>query len=121
MGEFAPEYFTSSQGERFYLSPDGDWLIWEKQSPTVADDAHRGLIYALRRMKPVGPLAELLERVAHEHKMSVEAMLEKDRTAGMVAARADFAMRARRAGYSLPRIGRALQRDHSTVSPPQER
>jgi hypothetical protein len=111
------EYFTASTGERFYLSPDEHWLMWEKGTPTPADEAHRGLISIVRKLqtKPTSPLEELLNEVIKKHSISLEAIFEKNREANVVAARQDFAIRARRAGYSLPRIGKAVHRDHSTI------
>lgn len=45
---------ASGSGAKFYLSPDGNWLIWDDKSPDHADDAHRGLWYALKNIREPG-------------------------------------------------------------------
>jgi len=43
------EWLIAGNGDRFRLSPDGYWIMWEKRSPTYADTAHRGLVALANR------------------------------------------------------------------------
>ena len=67
-------------------------------------------------------LAELLVIVANQHDLTLAQMRGPSRKKHLVAARREFCWRARsyrdEYGYhrfSLPQIGRALNRDHTTV------
>ena len=62
-----------------------------------------------------GYIEHLLEGIAADHAVSVEAMRARSNEAHMVAARRDFAKQARERGYSLPMIGNAIARHHSSV------
>lgn len=64
-----------------------------------------------RRQKP---LRALLEEVATEHAMLGTSILGRNRTGTVRAARAEFCRRAHAEGYSWPKIGRFLGRDHTT-------
>lgn len=65
--------------------------------------------------RAVAPIRAIAEAVAAAHGLSVREMLGTSRRREVAWPRQDAMRLARTAGYSLPRIGRALGRDHSTV------
>lgn len=56
-----------------------------------------------------------LELFLHDCRFSLADLRAYDRRAGVSAARNELMWRLRQAGWSFPRIGRLLHRDHSTV------
>lgn len=64
---------------------------------------------------PSGPFAAVLEDAATRHNVDAAAILGPRRHAPLVEARADVARRLRDAGWSFPKIGRALNRHHTTI------
>ena len=82
-----------------------------------------GMRQAYSKMKAyVDPLdyktaAELIDAVAKTNDTTVDALLSKSRERHLVHPRQDIMrMLQRDLGFSLPRIGRILRRDSSTVS-----
>lgn len=60
-------------------------------------------------------MRRLLIQVAQAHGVSVQLITGRGRVAHVVEARREFCKLAHRAGYSLPAIARAINRDHTTV------
>jgi hypothetical protein len=44
---FEAKWHKASDGAEWYLSPDGNWVIWKNKPPTAANEAHRGLLFEL--------------------------------------------------------------------------
>jgi chromosomal replication initiation ATPase DnaA len=64
---------------------------------------------------PRAELDTIIDLVARRHGLTIDLLRGQSRSAPLVRVR-QFAMsEARDAGYSLPEIGRALNRDHTTV------
>lgn len=62
-------------------------------------------------------MRDLIEIVAHEHDVTVEALKGCGRRKLLSWARQDFMHRAREAGFSSPRIGAFIGgRDHTTIT-----
>lgn len=62
-----------------------------------------------------GKMAMLMTQVSVQFHYSPDEIRGPCRRADLVAARREFAFCARKMGMSLPRIGRALNRHHTTV------
>lgn len=63
-----------------------------------------------------GPLRALLREVAEAHGFEIDHLRGLNKTKRMVAARHDFCRRAYAEGrWSTVQIGRAINRDHTTV------
>jgi chromosomal replication initiation ATPase DnaA len=60
-------------------------------------------------------LHEMLVLTAGEYGLSPYEIIIRNKTSKLVRARRAFAVWARQAGYSLPEIGRAMARHHTTV------
>lgn len=60
-------------------------------------------------------LIQLRKSVAHECLMTEAMFLSRSNSPNSVHARRVFAISARKQGFSLPEIGRAMQRAHSSV------
>jgi hypothetical protein len=60
-------------------------------------------------------LAELVVEIAKKHKLQVSKVRSSSKTPDLVECRNEIAVKARALGYSLPLIGRAINRDHSTA------
>jgi hypothetical protein len=60
-------------------------------------------------------LAELVVEMAHAHNLEVRAVRSERRDEDLVWCRWDIARRAKELGFTLQPIGRALNRDHTTV------
>lgn len=60
-------------------------------------------------------LAEIVVMTANRLGYPVKSVRREGQTAPVVAARRVIAHKARAEGYSYPQIGRALNRDHTTV------
>lgn len=58
---------------------------------------------------------ETIRNVCKERGLTVSAVLSERRWPEVVDARREVALRLREQGWSYPRIGRALRRDHSTI------
>lgn len=82
----------------------------EKVRQTIARSQTEALPDSLRP-----GLQQILETVASEYKVTVDAVQARSNSPRIVNIRREVAMRARRAGYSLPQISRALLRHHTTV------
>ncbi len=66
--------------------------------------------------KPIGVLAEIIERVAQVCKVEPQHIKSDRRDANIVRARQLVMWLAwKKTGYSFPRIGTILSRDHATV------
>lgn len=88
-------------------APERNWLILQADSSRV-----------LRRN--VTALQSLKEEVAAKHGITVPALessrQERCRTPALIAARVEYCQRAyAMGGYSLPEIGRSINRHHTTV------
>jgi len=57
----------------------------------------------------------ILAAVCFEHRVSLDELLGRGRTADLTDARKDAAHRLHKAGFSKKRIAQILRRDHSTV------
>lgn len=67
-------------------------------------------------LTPRERLGDIMRRVAADHGISTEDLRGVSREKKVVLARNEFCWQARRTGrYSLPTIGTAVRRDHSTV------
>jgi chromosomal replication initiation ATPase DnaA len=64
---------------------------------------------------PRAEIDAIIDLVARRHGMSIDVLRGKSRSAPLVRIRQLAMSEARDAGYSLPEIGRALNRDHTTV------
>jgi len=60
-------------------------------------------------------LLQIVEDTAAEWRVSVDAIQAKSNAPGIVRIRREIAQKARRAGYSMPQIGKAIHRHHTTV------
>ena len=58
---------------------------------------------------------ETIREVCIERRLPVSAVISQRRWPELVDARREVALRLREQGWSYPRIGRALRRDHSTI------
>ena len=58
---------------------------------------------------------QIVEDAAIDWKVTVDAIRARSNSPGIVMVRREIAEKARRAGYSLPQIGKAINRHHSTV------
>ena len=58
---------------------------------------------------------ETIREVCTERRLPVSAVISSRRWPELVDARREVALRLRKQGWSYPRIGRALRRDHSTI------
>jgi hypothetical protein len=61
------------------------------------------------------PLAEMVVEAAEDAKLTLRQFRSECRLGKYVEARRKLCIRARGCNYSLPQIGRALNRDHTTV------
>jgi hypothetical protein len=86
-----------------YPIPAGDRSTW--------DEAQRICGFANVPM----PLAQLVVDVCDKHKLSVKSVRSQSRLGDHLKCRLEIAFTARQWGYSLPVIGRAISRDHTTV------
>jgi chromosomal replication initiator protein len=64
---------------------------------------------------PKEELAPMIAEVARVTGHAVEELTGRDRTDGIVKVRQHAMLLAHQAGYSMPQIGRAFNRDHTTV------
>ena len=69
----------------------------------------------LKKFSQLDPLDKILMEVAHETSVGVAMLKGRARQKHIVKARWLFFDRAYKAGYSLARTGRKLNRDHTTV------
>ena len=60
-------------------------------------------------------IASIISGVCNRHGVTLDQLIAKDRSGRIVAARHEVYARLREAGFSLPRIGRKMKRDHKTV------
>lgn len=60
-------------------------------------------------------MAEIITRVCEVHGYPVERVLARDNSQSMVSVRMEIIVEARRQNYSLPQIGAALNKHHTTV------
>ena len=60
-------------------------------------------------------LMEIVKNVSLESHVAIDAVIARSNTPRAVEVRREIAIRARSAGYSLPQIGRVLQRHHTTI------
>ena len=79
--------------------------------------AHRRLTLAALRESPAMRAGErqIVEAVARFHHVEVRDMLGAHRDRWLTEARQEACWRLRRAGLSLPRIGKVMNRHHATV------
>jgi hypothetical protein len=61
------------------------------------------------------PLARLVVEISHQHNISVKSIRSACRLKSHTDCRMEIICEARERGYSLPLIGRAINRDHTTV------
>ena len=64
---------------------------------------------------PADVLRRAINRAAEHHGVTVAEIKGRSRLGRAAAARQDVFLALREAGWSFPRIGRAMGRDHSTV------
>ena len=64
---------------------------------------------------PADVLRRAISRAAEHHGVTVDEIKGRSRLGPVAAARQDAFLALRQAGWSFPRIGRAMGRDHSTV------
>ena len=64
---------------------------------------------------PADVLRRAINHAAEHHGVTVADIKGRSRLGPVVAARQDVFLALREAGWSFPRIGRAMGRDHSTV------
>ena len=64
---------------------------------------------------PADVLRRAISRAAEHHGVTVAEIKGRSRLGAVVAARQDVFLALRESGWSFPRIGRAMGRDHSTV------
>ena len=64
---------------------------------------------------PADVLRRAINRAAEHHGVTVAEIKGRSRLGPAAAARQDVFLALREAGWSFPRIGRAMGRDHSTV------
>ena len=64
---------------------------------------------------PADVLRRAINRAAEHHGVTVAEIKGRSRLGHVVAARQDAFLALREAGWSFPRIGRAMGRNHSTV------
>jgi chromosomal replication initiation ATPase DnaA len=79
------------------------WIL-KHRTRTYEPDAH-----------PETTIKDTIERVCEKHKITKAALTSKCRKTHLVTARKEVAEILEAAGYSYSDIGRALNRDHSTV------
>lgn len=79
--------------------------------PSTWDEAQRICAYANVPLD----LAQLVVETSHRHNISVKTLRSDSRLRHLFECRAEIACEARKRGYGTPTIGRALNRDHSTV------
>jgi chromosomal replication initiation ATPase DnaA len=65
--------------------------------------------------RPAPELVTLLDRLCAESQVTTDEILARDNRWHIVKVRRIFAQSARELGYSLPAIGAALHRHHTTV------
>lgn len=92
-----------NQRTRHYVPLTGDVTTWDR--------AERLCAFANVPL----PLARFVVEVADNSGLQVSELRSESRSGRMVKIRAHIAKEARRNGYSLETIGRALNRDHTTV------
>lgn len=80
-------------------------------------EAERNVIRKRERWTREVPAAlrEILEAVGAERGLRPEEIVEGPQTKEFVQMRRQFSMQARQKGYSLPQIGRALNRHHTSI------
>ena len=76
----------------------------------MAIDARRTLLGQRLRQ-----LQEYLEALCHDNGITVAELRAKDNRQCLVAIRREFCRAAREQGFSLPTIGAALHKHHTTV------
>lgn len=64
---------------------------------------------------PFSLVKTLVADAAHVHRVRPSAIMSKDRTARISNARDDVFLALRNHGWSYPRIGRSMGRDHTSV------
>ena len=64
---------------------------------------------------PAEVLRRAINRAAEHHGVTAAEIKGRSRLGSVVAARQDVFLLLREAGWSFPRIGRAMSRDHTTV------
>ncbi len=69
----------------------------------------------LNRVTTHHKIAEIMSTVSASLQIPVTEILSKSNTKSLVAARREIAVLARAQGYSLPQIGAALGKHHTTV------
>lgn len=57
----------------------------------------------------------ILRNISVEFDVSVDELLGTDRCAAITRARQEAYLRLRELGWTLPRIGRRMKRDHTTI------
>lgn len=70
---------------------------------------------ASKRVGPTRPRRIIVEMTAMAHGLTVQDLTGPDRHRPIVRVRWRAMAEMRREGYSLPQIGRALKRDHTTI------
>lgn len=93
---------------------------WHLEEVTHAENVRRRAVTQRRDQKASqaptqAHLITIVEAVADECRVTPEVLISPSRAPMLVAARHRAMKIARDAGYSLPQIGRALNRDHTTV------
>lgn len=81
---------------------------------SIAVSIIRGVTVA-DEMPPKPYMQSLIEAVAENHSVSVGALKGSSRVQHLVDARFEVIRHARTKGFSMPAIGRALNRDHTTI------
>lgn len=60
-------------------------------------------------------LAQIMQAVCREYHLHHADLVSPKRAPMLIAARKDFIIKAKQAGYSFPVIGRAIRRHHATA------
>jgi chromosomal replication initiation ATPase DnaA len=85
-----------------------NWL--KAQPPGIAKTSHVAALQAYRRRMFV-----MAAEIASVYGLTVEDFKSPCRKRGVVWPRQEFMLAAQREGFSLPQIGRFLNRDHTTI------
>lgn len=87
----------------------------EMEAPPIVWRQHAKPKVVIRTVTDI--VRNVANEVARKHGLSdLEYLTSKRRTQGMARARQEVMAELRKLGWSLPRIGRIMNRDHSTIS-----
>ena len=95
--------------------PQAQPLLVVKPAPPPPIEEEADLRAPLLAGAPIGPSRDLVEPVLQRHQLTYKDVAGRDRRGHVVAARHECMWVLRQAGMTLPKIGRFLRRDHTTV------